>query len=96
MVMHGRQERVTEAFYERFPHLRPKPAVEGAKSAEVAQRCEKCAKAKSGVCNEHRIPVGRVARGRDPFSAAAMRGREAGAAAARHVNLGPTSGRELS
>jgi hypothetical protein len=92
----GRAERVKEAYYERFPHLRPKPTVEGEKGTEVVQRCAKCAKAKSGVCNDHRISVGRSPRGRDPFSAAALRGREAGAAAARHVNLGPTGGRELN
>ena len=87
LVLHGRDERVKEAFFERFPQERPKPVLEG-QGGTVATRCDKCAKAKSGVCNEHRIPVGRAPRGRDPYSAAAMRGREAGAAAARHVNLG--------
>jgi hypothetical protein len=88
LVLHGRDQRVKEAFYERFPQYAPKPELDAATSTEVAERCDKCAKAKSGVCREHHVPTARVSRGRDPFSAAAMRGREAGANAARAVNLG--------
>jgi len=88
LVLHGRDERVKEAFYERFPDRRPKPEVEAGTGTEIAERCERCAKAKSGVCRQHHLPTPRMNRGRDPYSAAARRGREAGAAAARHVNLG--------
>jgi hypothetical protein len=88
--LHGRKERIQEAMYERFPYLRPKPAVEGSGEGKaVAQRCEKCQKAKSGWCRDHRPSYSRGTAGRDPYSAAAERGRAAGAAAARHVDLGP-------
>jgi hypothetical protein len=87
LVLHGRSERVQEAYYERFPQERPKPALAGTGGA-VAQRCPKCAKAASGICREHRVPMGRSSKGADPYSAAAVRGRQAGAAAARHVDLG--------
>lgn len=89
LVLHGRDDRVKEAFYERFPDRRPKPEVEAGTGTEVAERCEKCAKNKSGTCREHPpVARGRAPRGRDPYSAAAMRGREAGANAARAVHLG--------
>lgn len=84
LVLAGRQERINEAFYARFPHLRPVAEVE---AAEPQKPCERCAKAKSGSCREH--PAGRAPKGgRDYHSAAAVRGREAGAAAARAVELG--------
>jgi hypothetical protein len=90
LVLAGRQDRIDEAFYTRFPGLRPKPEIEGAQ-AEEYKPCEKCAKAKRGNCNDH--PVGRSARGgRDYYSAAAMRGRESGERAARAVDLGRASG----
>jgi len=90
VVLHGRQERVNEAFYTRFPHLRPRP-ISGELESDRApvKKCEKCAKSKRGACTEHYIPVGRSSGGRDYYSAAAVRGREAGAAAARNVDLGP-------
>jgi hypothetical protein len=94
LVLHGRSERVQEAFYERFPSERPKPAVEG-RGGAVATRCEKCAKSARGACKEHYIPVGRSSGGRDHFSAAAERGRAAGAAAARHVDLGRGGGNSI-
>jgi hypothetical protein len=85
LVLHGRQERVDEAFYARFPSERPKAAIESDRSP--ATTCQKCAKAKSGFCNEHRPSYGRVST-KNPYSAAAVRGRAAGSAAARHVDLG--------
>lgn len=83
MVLAGREERISEAFYARFPHLRPKAELE---AAEPVAPCAKCAKSKRGNCNDH--PRGRTPKGRDYFSAAAERGRMAGAAAARTVQLG--------
>lgn len=90
LVLHGRAERVTEEFYVRFPQRRPQAAIETDRAP--AKQCEKCAVNKSGTCKEH--PPVKYARsgGRDPFSVAAMRGREAGAAAARHVDLGRSTG----
>jgi hypothetical protein len=87
----GNRERLlTEAFYARFPHMRPKAEVGGGEYKE----CERCAKAKSGACREH--PRGRSYRsGPNLYSAAAVRGRAAGEAAARSVDLGRGGGRTL-
>lgn len=93
LELHGRSERVQEAFYARFPNMRPQAAI-GSDRAPATQ-CERCAKAKSGACNEHRVSVGRVSKGRDPYSVAAMRGRDSGAAAARNVDLGRASGGQV-
>lgn len=88
--LHGRKERVQEAFYTRFPDLRPRPVAGelGSDKAPV-QQCQKCVKSKRGACNEHYVPMTRGTSQSNPFSAAAVRGRAAGAAAARHVDLGP-------
>jgi hypothetical protein len=52
LELHGRADRVDEAFYTMFPNLRPSTAV-----AEVwtdpRTDCPKCQKAKSGACNDH-------------------------------------------
>lgn len=85
LVLASRKDRIDEAFYTRFPDLRPKPELE---SPQPAQKCEKCEKAKRGYCNDHSMKGARVSRGRDYYSAAAERGRAAGASAARAVNLG--------
>jgi len=85
LVLAGREDRISEAFYLRFPDMRPKAAVE---PAAPEAPCPKCAKASSGKCREHRVVMGRRPKGRDYYSAAAERGRESGAAAARAVNLG--------
>lgn len=47
LVLHGRQERVDEAFYDLFPN-------EVRRSTEVVAPCEACKKAKSGYCRNHR------------------------------------------
>lgn len=93
LVLHGRSERLQEAFYTFYPNQRPKPALpEGDGSSE--ERCDKCAKAKSGVCREHRVSYSRAPKGTDPDSIAAQRGRMAGAAAARNVGLNRGGGTE--
>lgn len=95
MVLHGRQERIDEAFYAFYPDQRPKPALPEGTNQEP--QCEKCAKAKSGQCNEHRVRYARAPRGIDPDSIAAQRGRMAGDSAARSVALRRGEGtRELS
>lgn len=91
LVLHGRAERVDEAFYERYPHLRPKPAIEQA----TEQECERCkaAKAKRGAdatCKDHKPwkpTKADIARSERYHSPAAVRGRQAGATAAAHVEL---------
>lgn len=87
VALGNRETVLSEAFYQRFPHLRPKAAVEG---GEAYKPCEKCTKNKTGACREH--PLGpRGPKGRDPYSAAAMRGRASGSAAARAVDINQSS-----
>jgi len=52
LVLHGRSDRVDEAFYGHFPHRRPAPT--DVTPAEPTP-CGKCAKAKSGYCRDHRL-----------------------------------------
>lgn len=98
MELHGRKERVQEAFYTEFPHLRPSTevVVQGAE-----KECEDCKRTKheSGQCKAHRPYVATKAdRDREARwwaqynSAAAQRGRQAGTTAAAHVDLSRTSG----
>lgn len=87
LVLHGRQERVDEAFYTRFPQYRPTPSL-------PAGECADCKKTKhqSGKCKLHRPrPVTQkdIAAYNRYHSAAAERGRQAGADAARHVDIAP-------
>lgn len=100
MVLHGRQERVDEAFYERFPELRPKQAIEQA----TEQQCERCAAAKkrkgddSATCKDHKpwTPTAAdIRRSERYYSPAAVRGRSAGATAAAYVELNHAGKSEL-
>jgi uncharacterized protein DUF2786 len=80
----GRKDRIAEAFYTRFPNLRPKAEVE---AAAPKQRCPKCEASARGACKEHYVPVGRSSKGPDYNSVAAERGRAAGRTAANSVPL---------
>ena len=91
LVLHGRKERITEAFYAFYPKLRPAPALP---AAEEPEPCAKCAQSKRGQCREHYVPMGRVPRGPSYDTVAAERGRMAGRAAAREVGLNRGGGRE--
>lgn len=91
LVLHGRKERINEAFYAFYPDQRPAPALP---AGEQPKRCEKCAKAKRGYCNEHSPGSSRAPKGIDPDSIAAQRGRMAGASAARSVQVGRGGGRQ--
>lgn len=51
LALHGREDRVDEAFYGLFPTLRPSTDVVPA--AAPAAPCAACAKAKSGHCRQH-------------------------------------------
>jgi hypothetical protein len=53
MVLAGRAERVAEAFYTLFPRQRPSTAVATPYVAPNAD-CERCKRAKSGYCTDHR------------------------------------------
>jgi hypothetical protein len=91
LVLANRKEQIDEAFYTRFPDRRPKP-VEAIGEANV-KACEKCAKAKSGYCSDHRWMKPSTARSRVRYANDAAWQR--GASAARTVDLGIT-GREVT
>lgn len=94
LVLHGRKERIKEAFYTFYPDQKPKPALE---YKDPRDDCAKCKAAKSGECREHHIPMGRSSAGPDYNSVAAERGRMAGRAAARDVQVNRSAGtKELS
>jgi hypothetical protein len=92
VALGNREHTLNEAFYARFPDMRPKAAVEGDEWVDPRSLCEKCKKAKNGACREHPWGSSRGPKGRDPFSAAAERGRASGSAAARTVDIGRSSG----
>lgn len=77
IVLHGRQESVNEAFYERYPSLRPMATLPGKSEYKP---CERCAKAKSGSCRAHTYAKGKER----PFSRV---GWTAGTNAAREADL---------
>lgn len=97
LVLHGRGERVDEAFYDLYPQYKPRPAIEQA----TEQQCEACAKAKAkrgadATCKDHKPwkpTKADIARSERYYSPAAVRGRAAGATAAAHVELN-RAGRE--
>jgi len=91
LVLHGRKDRIQEAFYTFYPDQKPKPELP---EGEKPERCEKCETSKRGACREHYVPMGRMTTGPDYNSIAAERGRMAGRAAARSVEVGRSSGRE--
>ena len=87
LVLHGREERVEEAFYGHFPHLRPRPATDA--PAGPSGPCPKCAKAKSGHCKDHKpwLPTKADYRRWDRMenSASALAGQASGRSAAEGV-----------
>ena len=85
LVLAGRAEQVLEAWYERYPHLRPRPASE-TRWVDPREQCPKCARAKSGYCRDHQYLKPSAGRqGRAMNQAAYSRGRDA----AQSVDLGP-------
>lgn len=98
LVLHGRKERVDEAFYTEFPHRRPmteeqRAAQDAAWDAEEAD-CDACAKtkSKSGKCTRHRpsqLSAAAVRRyERLTHSPEARAGSASGQAAAKEVHIG--------
>ena len=53
VVLKSRKEAIDEAFYERYPHWRPKPVSGAIGETAASKPCPKCAKAKSGACRDH-------------------------------------------
>lgn len=58
LEMHGRKDRVDEAFYEKFPARRPKPPAEGNVDVDLPkyvtkEDCPKCSKNATGNCKDH-------------------------------------------
>lgn len=98
LVLHGRKERVDEAFYNLFPLYRPQTAEEPAKGeaeyAEVIANCADCKKTKhaSRLCLMHRpselTAADRKRQERMYGSAEAHAGMRAGASAAKDVHIG--------
>lgn len=59
LVLHGRSDRVDEAFYGHFPYMRPEapaPKAETVIVVDTEGECERCkrSKSKSGKCPDHR------------------------------------------
>jgi hypothetical protein len=85
LVLAGRKDAIAEAFYDRFPHMRPKARIEG--ETGIRQHvCPKCQAAKSGYCRDHawlRPKMGR-ARVRYANPVGVARGQDA----ARSVDIG--------
>jgi hypothetical protein len=91
LVLHGRKERIKEAFYAFYPERKPAPALP---SQDEPEPCAKCAASKRGACKGHYVPMGRSSNGPDYHSVAAERGRMAGHAAAREVGIQRGGGRQ--
>jgi hypothetical protein len=98
LVLHGREDRVDEAFYSLFPNHRPQTDEERAKAeADYAERvanCHDCKKTKhaSGQCRYHRptelTAADRKRQERMYGSAEASAGMRAGSRAASDVHIG--------
>lgn len=83
LVLASYKERVDEAFYERYPNLRPQPVKQ---IGEASEECAKCRRSKSGYCRDHSYLRPRSSRASSkPYSQAGAR---AGRAAAQRVDLG--------
>lgn len=101
LEMHGRKQRVDQAFYERFPQYRPMSDEERAKwrlkAQEERDNCPKCKRRKDGrKCTMHR-PYEATEKDRRAYyrkyeSQEARAGAAAGAAAAEAVNVQRTAG----
>lgn len=84
VTLHGRAERVDEAFYTAYPIFRPRPDTDD--QPVVYTPCEKCLKAKGGACRDHRVSAEAIKRwDRLNNSRSAASGVAAGRASARDV-----------
>lgn len=85
LVLAGRTDNIAEAFYEKYPTLRPAPR-STPRIGTGQDTCPKCAKAKSGYCRDHQYLKPSYAQSRGPRTHAG--GAAAGREAARSVDLG--------
>jgi hypothetical protein len=89
-ALHGRAEALNEAFYTRFPRMRPQPIDTNAPVAEY-KPCERCEKNPSGTCRTHPYKSDTVAwrqrMERKYNSPSAYAGHDQGARAAADVDL---------
>ena len=84
LVLASLKERVDEAFYEKYPNMRPTTTRDDRILGNDQKECAKCKAAKSGYCREHSWKRPRRARA-GAFSQSAY---ASGSAAARRVDLG--------
>lgn len=106
LVLHGRKERVDEAYYVLFPQYRPRTQEENARLlqeyAEEEANCEDCKKTSSitGKCKRHRpSTISAAARrryDRKYNSAEARAGERTGSLAARDVHISRTGAPEAA
>lgn len=90
LVLKSRGDNVLEAWYTRFPHLRPRREAPTSRQLGGRDTCEKCKKAKSGYCRDHQYLKPSTARYRErSFSSA---GFNRGQTAAQSVDLGGGGG----
>lgn len=91
MVMADRKTKVDEAFYEKYPTLRPVKVAGSLDWKDPRADCERCKRAKSGYCREHAwLRPAPMKEDRVNY-AAYRRGRDAAAS----VDLGASPGRRL-
>jgi hypothetical protein len=83
VVLHGRADRVDEAFYVRYPHLRPSTPTE---PVAPSAPCAKCTPERQ--CRKHRVTAAQMREYRRRYTSASARaGAVNGRAAADDVNL---------
>lgn len=83
LVLANRDEAIAEAFYAKFPNLKPKPVSGAIAWTDPSADCKKCAAAKSGYCREHSYlrPRASTANGPKLNHTAYYRGKDAAAQA---------------
>jgi hypothetical protein len=92
LVLKDRREAIDEAFYAKYPNLRPNPNAGQGLQLGGRDICEKCRKAVSGYCRDHAYL--RPSRAQYKERAINMAGYERGQMAASTVSLG-ASGRQI-
>lgn len=88
LVLANRDEAIAAAYYEKFPHLKPKPVAGAIAWTDPTTDCKRCAAAKSGYCREHSYMRPRASGPARINTAAYYRGKDAAAQA----DLGRTGG----
>lgn len=96
LVLKSRKDAILEAWYEKFPHLRPNPNANRTDRmiGDDRKDCAKCKKAKSGYCRDHAYLKPSTARYRERSYSAA--GYARGQTAAQSVDLGGSKGSRVS